>query len=226
MIPMKLKKYQSNVSYKKFKGFSSYFATGKGKGWGIKKDGPSLRIDMGWISISWMSIDIQNLIEGLLEDLRKKDAKESQVNDLSEKLSKRSEEMVVEEKELTKRQNEFSALSNKHSEEVTKYKEKIDNWEAEYSDLDCDYESLREENEKLEKKITLLTEKLENNKEVYDKLIEESHEQSEEISDLLSDNAGLEAEIGLLQSLMSISLCSSSSSSSSGYSSSSSSSSF
>ena len=207
---MKLKSFLEIVSYKRFKGFSSYFSIGKNKGWHIQKDGPSLRLDVGWISFSVMSIDIQNLIKGLLEELRAKDEREKQVNELEDKNKGRLEEISKREVVIECQQKEFRLLKEKASnfsagvevleEQIKGYTNKIDGLNDEIIDLEDDNEiykteidELKEGKEKLEKELQetkeIYNEQIEENKRLMALLIESSSESSSSSENLSSSSS-------------------------------------
>jgi len=181
---MRLKPFSEIISYKQFKGFSSYFSIGKTKGWQVKKDGPSLRFDLGRFSFSLMSIDIQNLIKGLLEELREKDVKEKQVNELGDKfkeqldaVNKREAEIECQQKEFTllkEKANGFSANIDELKKQVKEYESKIDDLNAEMDDTLADNDIYKEEIEDLKENKEKLEKELQETKEIYNEQIEEN----------------------------------------------------
>ena len=184
---MQLKPFSKVISYKQFKGFSSYFSIGKTKGWQINKDGPSLRIDLGWISFSFMSIDIQNLIKGLLEELREKDNKEKQVKELENQNAARLEEVNKRETEVENSQKEFILLKEKANcvdglkKQIKEHETKIDDLsaeindnEAEIDDILADKDTYTEEIEDLKEIKAKLEKELQETKEIYNEQIEEN----------------------------------------------------
>lgn len=167
---MKLKPFSEIILYERFKGLSSYFSIGKNKGWRVEKDGPSLRFDLGWFSFSFMSIDIQNLIKGLLEELKDKDLEDKRVEGLSTTISKKEQEVLDLQKRIALQDNEI----NNFCTNIAKLNDKMSDLNDEIDDQEEMVEGYRSEIDQLKENKLNLEKELQAVKKIYNDKIEEN----------------------------------------------------
>lgn len=88
------------------KGFSTYFSIGDNNGIKIQKDGPSIRINLLWLTFCMGLFDIEKIIQSLLKDITSQEndsnklkANSTNIDDLKNEL-KKSNNIIVKHKEI------------------------------------------------------------------------------------------------------------------------------
>lgn len=210
--------------YQKSQGLTSYFSIGKYKGFKILRDGPTIRILLGCISISFSSISIEDLIYNLLQELKNKDAKEQELKQkeqVNEEIQKNQDEIQNKLKEGINFElnGQVSELNRIKIENV----KKIEKLESENEELNDEVLDLGNELEKAEKKIKDkedIVENLEKDIGFFKDDIEYLHQELEnaikidmENAELLADNVELDAEVSRLEDQLDLLIPSSSTSS-------------
>ena len=134
------------------KGFSSYISFSKYDGWKVQRDGPSIRVQLGWMSIGFVLADLENLIAWVIrsssivqEEKKKLDEErkvneqkmESLINDLKinhEEISSLNIKSKSQEEDIEKFRQHVEELNKQidgnnklHSEELVKVKEEYEN---------------------------------------------------------------------------------------------------
>ena len=125
-------------------GFSIYCAFGK-KGFGYEKDEQSIYVRLGFVVICFTKVDIEDILGGLLAELKEKDG-QGNVESLKEEIDR-----------LVTRLEEGLSESNND-------KQYIDKLEDEMADL----EDVVNENEELEKQVSSLKSEIEYIKVYFD----------------------------------------------------------
>lgn len=131
--------------------FSSYISVGKSKGLGIKRDGPSVRINLFKFSFCIGWFDIENILENLLGDAQKSDFLKEQEGLLDENLELKGQ-IEVFKKEFQKSKETEISLKKR----IKEMDESLDELSDEITDL-MDVEA---ENHELKDKIEVLENKI------------------------------------------------------------------
>jgi len=68
--------------------FSAYFSFGRFRGFRIVHDGPELWIRFGWMSVCFVSTDLEQLMQDILAELREYDRRKPHIKQLEERIIK------------------------------------------------------------------------------------------------------------------------------------------
>jgi chromosome segregation ATPase len=149
----------SSVFLRRFCGLSLFISIGQNKGFRVTKDGPSLRVDLFWISFCIAWIDLENLIEGLLNELKDKDKKEKEVEKKSCNIDKLEQQNKDLEDQILILKNDRDAfkngieIANQQIKELRAVNERLEETNDNLNDELTDALDLANENEELEQKL-------------------------------------------------------------------------
>jgi chromosome segregation ATPase len=107
------------------KGFSSYLAVGKYKGFHIHKDGPSLRIILGWVSICFSSIAIEDLIDNLLKQLNEQDGYSENMEKMKVEIRELQDRVESDDKKYLVAMDQFKRDRDALNQEITENGKKL-----------------------------------------------------------------------------------------------------
>lgn len=177
------------LEYKR-NGLSFYVCIGEKKGWKIFKDGPSVRILIGRISVSFSCIDFEALLQDLLDAPVRDNGKTQRISELEKELEQKQEL-------ITKGNEDQRVLQEKVTELEGNLKSKDDSIEdlkGRIEDLTADKEELEEKVDKLDTDLCEASDENDSLEEINGELDTENEELREKVKKLTAkiDELGTE----------------------------------
>jgi len=141
-------------AFLKSKGSFFYCSIGPYKGFKIVKDGPTHRVLLGKLTISFGKIDIDSLLFNLIEELKETDQQEIKITGYAKQIEKL-------EKTVQQVKDEKQTIVDRYVRAIDELSKEVDSINDDNTDLTVTNDELERQKEELENKITNLNQEIE-----------------------------------------------------------------
>lgn len=166
-------------------GFSFYFSIGYYKGFSYSRNGPTLKLILGWVSIFIGYIDIEDSLLDISMDYQESEQNSIKLREEIQKLYQQNEDTLSSDRNF---ENRIKSLEIENESAYRKLKEcQLKQIEVSGHRLPLDI--------KMEDELSYLRKEIEELSELYDEQVNENEQNISEIIDLLQDISDLESQI-------------------------------